>query len=72
MKWHCSVCRKARRLLSSAPSDMSAGRKGRVIKSLSMGEREKKKDQERKGTNPETIFDNDSPPVHASTQIWTE
>lgn len=37
------------------------GLHGRVIKSLSTNERQK--DEERKGENPETIFDSDSPTV---------
>lgn len=71
MKCHCSVCWKARRSLSSSPSDMSMGRKGlhgRVIKSLSM--KETQKNEERKGENPETIFDSDSPTVHTTKERY--
>ncbi len=53
--------------LSSSPSDVSEGRKGlhgRVIKSLSG--KETQNDEERKGENPETIFDSDSPAVHTT------
>lgn len=67
MKCHCSVCWKALCPLSS-PLDMSEGRKGlhgRVIKSLSV--KETQKDEERKGENPETIFNSDSPTVPPPT-----
>lgn len=73
MKCHCSVCWKALCSLSSSPSDMSKERKnihGRVIKSLSL--KKTQKDEERKGENPETIFDSDSPTFHTTEEeIWT-
>lgn len=73
MKCHCSVCWKALCPLSS-PLDMSEGRKGlhgRVIKSLSV--KETQKDEERKGENPETIFNSDSPTVPPpQMEIWTQ
>lgn len=50
---------------------MSEGRKGlhgRVIKSLSV--KETQKDEERKGENPETIFDSDSPTVHTTKERY--
>lgn len=50
---------------------MSEGRKGlhgRVIKSLSL--KETQKDEERKGENPETIFDSDSPTVHTTKERY--
>ena len=50
---------------------MSRGRKGlhgRVIKSLSV--KETQKDEERKGENPETIFDSDSPTVHTTKERY--
>lgn len=71
MECHCSVCWKALCPLSSSPSDMTKGRKGRhgrVIKSLSM--KETQKDEERKGENPETIFESDSPTVHTTKERY--
>lgn len=50
---------------------MSEGRKGLhggVIKSLSV--KETQKDEERKGENPETIFNSDSPTVHTAEQRY--
>lgn len=50
---------------------MSEGRKGlhgRVIKSLSV--KETQNDEERKGENPETIFNSDSPTVHTTEQRY--
>lgn len=44
------------------------GLHGRVIKSLSTKERQK--DEERKGENPETIFDSDSPTVDTSKERY--
>lgn len=71
MECHCSVCWKALRSLSSSPLDISKGRKdlhGRVIKSLSV--KETQKDEERKGENPETIFESDSPTVHTTKERY--
>lgn len=39
-----------------------------MIKSLSL--KETQKDQERKGENPETIFDSDSPTVHTTEERY--
>ena len=50
---------------------MSEGRKGlrgRVIKSLSV--KETQNVEERKGENPETIFNSDSPTVHTTKQRY--
>lgn len=50
---------------------MSKGRKdlhGKVIKSLSV--KETQKEEERKGENPETIFDSDSPTVHTTKERY--
>ncbi len=50
---------------------MSEGRKGlhgRVIKSLLV--KETQNDEERKGENPETIFDSDSPTVHTTKERY--
>lgn len=50
---------------------MSKGRKGlhgSVIKRLSV--KETQKDEERKGENPETIFDKDSPTVHTTKERY--
>lgn len=45
-------------------SEERKGLHGRVIKHLSV--KETQNDEERKGENPETIFDSDSPTVHTA------
>lgn len=39
-------------------------------KSLSKEKKRDKKDEERKGENPETIFDSDSPAVHTTKERY--
>lgn len=41
-----------------------------MIKSLKESLKETQKDAERKGENPETIFDSDSPTVHATEERY--